>query len=364
MFLYFFSRKGRADQYLRRRIIGKQFILLFFVNFASLYFKLIMEKFLSCDWGTSAFRLRLIEAESLTIIEEENTVQGIAPTFQLWKESGKKEEERQKFYLDIISNHIKSITKRSGIDVDNSPLIISGMASSTIGMIDLSYKNLPFFTNGEDVETFIIEALQDFPHKVIVISGVRTEDDVMRGEETKLIGCAADINSNEDHIYIFPGTHPKHIEVKNGKAIAFNTYMTGEFFDLLSKKSILAVSVKKNDGFELKNNFESFTKGVNESSVSNLLHSCFLVRTNEVFKKLSAEENYFYLSGLLIGTELKDLIDYSGTITIVGNAALTAQYTAALRVLNLPKKDALVKSIDADEALIKGQFQIYKKVGK
>lgn len=320
-----------------------------------------MEYFLSCDWGTSAFRLRLIEAESLAIIEQESTSEGIAQTFQLWKESGKKEEERQTFYLDIILKHIKAIAERSGKALDNVPLIISGMASSTIGMVDLSYKKIPFSADGEDLEIFVIEASTDFKHEVVIISGVRTEDDVMRGEETKLIGSTSFNSGNDNHVYIFPGTHPKHVEVKDGKAIAFRTYMTGEFFELLSKKSILSVSVKKSEGFGLENNLQSFTKGINESKASNLLHSCFLVRTNELFKKYSLEENFFYLSGLLIGAELKDLINDTRNITIVGNAALNAQYTTALRILNLPKENALVASIDADEALIKGQREVYKK---
>jgi 2-dehydro-3-deoxygalactonokinase len=39
-----------------------------------------MEKFLSCDWGTTALRLRLIEAKSLQIIAEQSTKQGISNT--------------------------------------------------------------------------------------------------------------------------------------------------------------------------------------------------------------------------------------------------------------------------------------------
>lgn len=318
-----------------------------------------MKNFLSCDWGTSAFRLRLIEAESLTIIEEERTSQGIAETFELWKQSGKNEESRLAFYLDIISASIKVIEEKTSNALDNLPLIISGMASSTIGMVDLAYKKLPFSTTGEDLEKLFIEASGDIKQMVVIISGVKTGNDVMRGEETKLIGCTT-TNDTKDHIYIFPGTHSKHVDVKNNQAIAFKTYMTGEFFELLSKKSILSVSVKKGEVFQTESNLQSFAKGVNESVSSNLLNSSFLVRTNQLFNKFSLEENYFYLSGLLIGTELKDLVDSSRNITIVGNVALSAQYTTALRILELPKEGGMVASMDADEALIKGQWEVYK----
>ncbi|MEJ7827772.1 MAG: 2-dehydro-3-deoxygalactonokinase [Segetibacter sp.] len=316
-----------------------------------------MEKFLSCDWGTTAFRLRLIEAESLSIVAEQSTKQGISDTHEQWKKSNTNEEGRLTFYLTIIREHITAIEQKIGASLNDVPLIISGMASSTVGMVDVPYKEIPFSIDGSDLKVHTIEATDDFKHTIQVISGVRTADDVMRGEETKLIGCMADVASEKSNVYIFPGTHPKHVEVKGGKAIAFKTFITGELFDLLSKESILAVSVEEGRDLQQAGNLQSFEKGVNESKDSNLLHSLFLVRTNQVFKKLSKQENYYYLSGLLIGAQLRDLtnIAFAG-LTVVGNATLTPYYIAALRIVGLPEAEI----ISADEALIKGQYKVYK----
>ena len=223
-----------------------------------------MGKFLSCDWGTSSFRLRLIETESFAIIEEESSKQGIAETFRQWNQN-QKNEERLTFYLNIVLQHLTTIEQKINTSLDNIPIIISGMASSTIGMVDLPYKNLPFATSGEDLGTFIIEASQKIKAPIVIISGVRSNDDVMRGEETKLIGCTTGAHQH-NHFYIFPGTHPKHIEVKNGHAIRFKTFMTGELFELLSKKSILAVSVESGKTIKLKNNLKSFLEGRNRKS--------------------------------------------------------------------------------------------------
>jgi 2-dehydro-3-deoxygalactonokinase len=41
--------------------------------------------------------------------------------------------------------------------------------------------------------------------------------------------------------------------------------------------------------------------------ILNILRAAFLVRTNQLLAKLSKKENYFYLSGLMIGAEIKDL---------------------------------------------------------
>ncbi len=189
-----------------------------------------MKKFFSCDWGTTAFRLRLVEAEELKIIADESNQQGIAGTYQHWKKSGKNEELRLNFFLDIIKQHITSIEQKLNTSFENVPVIISGMASSTIGMIELSYKKIPFSIHGTDLNMHAIDASNSFHHKVVIISGVRTDDDVMRGEETKLTGCASAVPFKEDTVCIFPGTHCKHVEIKNDKAVAFKTYMTGEFF--------------------------------------------------------------------------------------------------------------------------------------
>lgn len=320
-----------------------------------------MTNFLSCDWGTSSFRLRLIETQTLTIIAEQNTTQGIAETFQKWKDSARDESDRFAFFLDIISQHIKVIEERIGEGLSAVTLIISGMASSTIGMVDIAYKSVPFLANGSDLEKLVIEPSENTMRRVVIISGVRTEDDVMRGEETKLAGVA-DVSETKDHLYIFPGTHPKHVYVKNKVATAFKTYMTGEFFELLSTKSVLAVSVRKNENFETAGNFKCYARGVSDSTSSNILHNAFLVRTNQVFEKFTMEENYYYLSGLLIGTELGALASEDQNITIVANRSLGDQYKAALDILQMPKGGFAISIVDADKALIKGQFEVYRKV--
>ena len=201
-----------------------------------------MEKFLSCDWGTSSFRLMLIEIAGARVIAEENSDHGIAKVFELWKQSGEPEDVRFFFYLNIIGQHIDALQKKLNSSLDGLPLVISGMACSTLGMIDLPYKELPFSTDGSDLITKLVEAGDNFKHDIIFISGAKTDSDAMRGEETQLVGCFPD---EQEQVFIFPGTHSKHVTVKNGKTVDIKTYMTGEFFELLSVKSILSASVEK-----------------------------------------------------------------------------------------------------------------------
>jgi len=316
-----------------------------------------MKKFLSCDWGITSFRLRAVETMGFVISAEEKSGQGISKSFEAWKQSGKPERERIAFYLAIIADHLKALQKKTENSLNKMPLIISGMASSSMGIIELPYKEMPFSADGSDLEIKVIES-DDFFGKTIIISGAKTHNDVMRGEETQLVGCFQ--NSGTETIYIFPGTHSKHVHVKEGKATHLSTYMTGEFFELLSRKSVLSASVKENENFHIEKHLASFKQGVEDSKGMNLLQGCFGVRANDLLGKYTNHENYFYLSGLLIGTEMSDLLSkgYS-RIKLVSSGKLCNYYRAAFDLLNSTHSTLEVQ--DADEAVVKGQYKIYEK---
>ena len=319
-----------------------------------------MDKFLSCDWGTSSFRLRLVAYETLAITAEEKHDNGIASTFRSWQNAGADPEKRQSYYLPVITNAIQKLREHLELDLAGIPVIISGMISASIGMLELPYKEIPITEDGADLEIKKL-TIEGIDHKFIIISGIKSDNDVIRGEETKIIGCAAHFTHDEQgQLLIFPGTHTKHVTIQNKKITGIKTYMTGEFFDLLVNHSILASSVKKNAEFDEPANQASFTKGVQDSVTNNLLHASFLVRTNTLLKNIPKENNYYYLSGLLIGTELKDAAADQSAVYLCGGADLTRFYKLACDLLSI----TILMEIDADEALLNGQKQIYKQLFK
>ena len=315
-----------------------------------------MKKFISCDWGTTSFRLRLIEASTKNILAETKSAQGIAATYALWKEQAV--ADRILFYTDIILQQIVVLEQQCGYSLDDITIVISGMASATIGMVELPYKFIPLQIDNADFQTHVIAATEICRHTIVIISGVRSANDVMRGEETMLAGCSvADIEGQQ--LFIFPGTHSKHVVVQNGILKDFKTYMTGEIFDLLISKSILSASVE-NDSAATQNN-TAFKNGVAENRGSNILNTIFHVRTNQLFGVADKNENYLYLSGLLIGEELKNVpTDNYASVTIVASGALLSLNAEALSILSFKEN---VQFVNADEALINGQalvFNLYK----
>lgn len=312
-----------------------------------------MKQFLSCDWGTSSFRLKLVETDPVRIVAEVQNDQGILATHSAWQQNGS-QQDRSLFYASVIESAISQLEVKVKIRLSGVPVVVSGMASSSLGMVNLPYKHVPFKTDGSDLELTRIKPSAGFDHDIVVLSGVCTETDVMRGEETQLVG-AVDPELMREQVFIFPGTHSKHIVVRNSQVVDFRTYMTGELFSMLSKNSTLAEAVRGISNLNDKDGIQHFREGVNESERSNLLNSLFTVRTRFLLQKYSGTLNQSYLSGLLIGSELRALAkpEIEG-ITLV-SSSMRDQYEIALQTLQFR---APVKVIQEEDVTVRGQLAI------
>ncbi|MHA4845928.1 2-dehydro-3-deoxygalactonokinase [Flavitalea antarctica] len=316
-------------------------------------------KIFSCDWGTSNFRLRLIDIESANIIDEIATGEGISTVFNSWSGSG---THRHQFYAAVLQKNISIISGRSNSKIGNIPVLISGMASSTLGITELPYAALPLHADGSALVYNKI-SVDGFPHDIFLISGVSSENDVMRGEETQWIGLMQHplFRNVPEQLFILPGTHSKHILVKEKSIVSFKTYMTGEFFNLLSTMSVLKNSVSVNPAaLEADSERDAFIKGVRAAAGRNLLHESFMVRTNELFGHFNKKENASYLSGLLIGSELL----HRGEVKVVLAAgdALARPYQLALEHSGIPVDLTICSPAILDKSVIMGQLTIFKKI--
>src|SRR5690554_302448 len=318
-----------------------------------------------CDWGTSSFRLRLVSYIDLKIIDEVKTNLGIAQVFKDWKkQSADTGESRPDFYFKVLKEQIQVLMDRSHIELNHVPVILTGMASSSIGVQDLPYADLPFLADGKTAYTRVFEETSTFQHQIILVSGVKSDKDVMRGEEIQFIGITnlkeIQLPNSDQFVLIFPGTHSKHIYVRNGAMVDFQTFMTGEVFNIISEHSILKDSISSNNSsLKIVTNQEGFEKGVRMSVTSSFLHTLFTVRTNQLFNKLPEEQNYFYLSGLIIGSELKSLSELDLPVVICSGNNLSDYYKLAAEELHF-KDMSFVSSDLIEKATVSGQIQVYK----
>lgn len=284
--------------------------------------------FLSCDWGTTSFRLKLINRSTGAVQASLEDATGIQDTNSRLKELAKP-QERETWFLQQLHKQVERLEQKSGTKLNNLPLILSGMASSSIGLRELPYGTLPLDLSAPDLPVALIEIM---PNPLLLISGLQSAgSDVMRGEETALIGIGS--LHPGDGLCILPGTHSKHAVIENGKLTRFRTFMTGEIFDLLGKYSILRNSIYRSGS---DTDLAAFRNGVRTSLEKPLLHSLFTIRAEDLLKGRSGRESYSYMSGLLIGSELRELYESPPKrILVSGSGSLQTLYATALNELEI-----------------------------
>ncbi|MEX2564509.1 MAG: 2-dehydro-3-deoxygalactonokinase [Cyclobacteriaceae bacterium] len=319
-----------------------------------------MGKFLSCDWGTSSFRLRLVNSSDHSVAYEYHNDFGIQKAFNGWRESKANDpKEKQDFYLNHINGAVRELEKISGQQLEGWLIICSGMASSSMGIKELPYVSVPFDTSGIGMKIYEISAKENFNHPMVIISGIKNDHNVMRGEETQLIGLISQLPDFEgEGVFIFPGTHSKHIYISSGQIVDFDTFMTGEVFKLLCHNSVLSNSIEGDSLMDSEEKITAFNLGLKHVSTKPLLSVLFNVRTNDLFGHLDKKQNFHYLSGLMIGNELGNLANIPDkAIYLCSEEKLYQAYSMALDILEIPSVKLLPELVS--NSVVQGQYQIY-----
>lgn len=313
---------------------------------------------LCCDWGTSNFRLYLLDIISNKILGMVKTDQGIAYTFEAWKQDVSR--NRIAFFRNFLNKEVKRLSNILERNLDDIPIILSGMASSSIGMEEISYAKVPFSLHQPSL--FLKHFLKNdiYSNELFIYGGLRTENDVMRGEEVQLLGISHLID-DQKCVCLLPGTHSKHIWIENQQVVDFQTFMTGESFQFICTHSILKGSVDSSDTFN-RSQQEMFKKGILEAQSGNILNSLFRTRTNTLLKGISKTNNYYYLSGLLIGQELSALLNFQGQLILSSSKHLAKLYQLALTTVQLDQHLTLVTPSDMEQCIPRAHLKLFQNI--
>ncbi len=111
------------------------------------------------------------------------------------------------------------------------------------------------------------------------------------------------------------------------KIKSFTTSMTGEIYSAVRKSTILGLMMTSNAAIDK----TAFLRGVARSADSGgLLHHLFGVRTLALMGQLREEVSASYLSGLLIGHEVRAAMVGGERVHLVGTAMLCGLYAQAI----------------------------------
>ncbi len=309
------------------------------------------DQFISVDWGTSKFRAKLVQWDSLEVIKQIETSSGIKEVAKEYEDQN--EIEREEFYKDRLFNLLSEWSN----DINHMPLVLSGMASSTIGLKELGYADMPISVDGQNL---IFEDIGDTNSPILLISGAKSEDGFMRGEEVQAIGVADRLRkTGQASILILPGTHSKHMFYKEDSFYKMKNFMTGELFDTLSRSSILSYSMKKTPLDD--QNKAAFIKGTELGFQGKLSQSLLLIRLNDIILKQNPKDNYYYLSGMIIGDELSYLKNSILPIYLSATQDLKTLYSLALHHIIHNDRIIIIDEQSAERSTLIGQQKIIKR---
>jgi len=272
---------------------------------------------LAIDWGTSTARVYALDARG-TIVGERSAALGV-----------------QRVTDGRFSDALATLC--GGALPGGVPAIACGMIGSRQGWIEAPYRDCPA---GLDA---IAAALSRVPGtQLAIVPGLIARDaagvpDVMRGEETQILGAVAD-GTGAPSVYVLPGTHSKWAVAGATGVETFATFMTGELYAVLREHSILGRLA--NAGVDA----AAFDRGVRASLRDDaaLSHDLFSARSLALTTELAPEGVGDYLSGLLVGAEVASarawVADNAAVctgVTLVGEAALCERYCRALKLAGI-----------------------------
>lgn len=210
-------------------------------------------------------------------------------------------------------------------------VLLCGMVGSRQGWVEAPYLRCP--AGPDEIAAATIPVPFEGAESRLV-PGLTTEDadgipDVMRGEETKLVALADRLGA-APALACLPGTHSKWARLEGGRVAGFTTHMTGEAFAAISQHTILARTSEEGPDVP-----KAFARGVQRArQAGGLLHHLFGARTLHLMGRLEQAETRSFLSGLLIGHEIRAALAKTGAtqVELVGAAGLAALYAEALQL--------------------------------
>jgi 2-dehydro-3-deoxygalactonokinase len=296
--------------------------------------------YVAVDWGTSSFRLWLVDRAG-NILGERRSHEGMMVA-------------AKPGFATVLQSHLEAVGAAPGL-----PIIVCGMAGARGGWVEAGYVDTPAHLASILKQAVTVPG-QD--RDIRILPGIAQRDrkapDVMRGEETQLLG-ALGMDATDGAVVCMPGTHSKWVRADGGAVERFATFMTGELFDVVSRETILSHAVAGADEAEDIDAFKSAVMAAfaTPSFAANLL---FQVRSGQLLyggKPSSAREG---ISGTLIGLELAAGLAGKASgdgIILVASGRLQRLYQLAFDTVSVP-----VRSIAAEDAVRRGLSMAAKSI--
>lgn len=287
---------------------------------------------IAIDWGTSSLRAYLLD-DTGNVIDSRSEPRGI---------------------MHVPDGNFSAAYESITAGWPALTSIAAGMIGSANGWVEVPYCAAPAGTGD------LAAKLTRIPDVGLhIVPGVVTDGrhpNVMRGEETQIVGVfELHPQLAEESRFVLPGTHSKWVEVVDGKITSSTTFMTGELFAVLRDHSILGRNAAHPSPYD-----DAFSRGVlaAQDSPGGISPLLFTARSLVLAQRLAPDASLEYLSGLLIGDEVRcGLMNGTPPDALIGDSSLCDRYLTALQLF-----DAQIAPV-IDGAAQAGLFSIAKHAG-
>ena len=216
-------------------------------------------------------------------------------------------------------------------ETDVRCILASGMLTSEFGLYPVDHILAPAGI-AELHRSMVRASLPDItPIPFWFIPGVRIagesyrETDIMRGEETELVGIDA---CGPGCVCVLPGSHAKVIETDGeGRIARFSTLLSGEMAAALSAHTILADAVDLACPTLCE---EYLLRGYEDARQTGLNRTLFKTRILKNRYGCAPEETYSYFLGAVLEGDVAEILRYKAETVILGGRASLRKALAVL----------------------------------
>jgi 2-dehydro-3-deoxygalactonokinase len=297
--------------------------------------------FIAGDWGTSNSRFMLCDAQGRCL--------------DMRKGPGAADSRGR--FAEVFDTATRDWHREGRLQA-----VLCGMVGSAIGWLEMPYLPCP-------ADLAELAAEPGSPREgVFLVPGMRCTNplgapDVMRGEETQLLGALtlSPALASGRQLVCLPGTHTKWASLHGGVLQEFLTAPTGELFGVLCEHSVLV----REKATPVEHRDSEFERGLAEAAKHPglLLHQVFQARSLRLDKQLAAEGATSWVSGLLVGADVGGALALFGShdatepVYVIGAPRLVQSYSQALS-----RNGRKAVGIDGEEASLAGLTQIFREL--
>ena len=309
-----------------------------------------MKRYITIDGGTTNTRVSLVE--NMQVISSKRISRGAKAGI----------DDRDGLKVALKETIVTLLNENSLSENDIIKILASGMITSEFGLCEVPHVLAPagiceLHDNMVEVSFPEISSIPFvFIRGVKKLGGELAKTDIIRGEETELVGIMED--SDSECVYILPGSHSKLIKTDNqGRIDEFCTMLTGEMIAALSGNTILKDAV---DLSISEYDIESLCFGYSYAKANGLNNSLFKVRILKNVMKKTPIEVYSFFIGAILCDEIEAIIALNASKIVIGGRAQIKNATAILLERFSDKVIVIIDDKKAETATSVGMIKVFE----